>query len=104
MRQGDHGLLKINCILYTVYVQIFGGCIFHECLFPDNFCDFNLRSPEISRMAPFLWKISTPRVAQALMYAFVCSTGALRIISDHLRMSSFHLSSCVHGYNVSKDV
>ena len=38
------------------------------------------------------------------MYALVRSTGALRIISDRLRMSSFHLSSCVRGYNVSKDV
>ena len=55
-------------------------------------------------MAPFLWKISPPRVAQASLYALVRSIGALRIISDRLRMSSFHLSSCVRGYNVSKDV
>ena len=57
-------------------------------------------------MAPFQWKISTPRVAQASMYTLVRSTGALMIISDHdrLRMSSFHLSSCVRRYNISKDV
>ena len=54
-------------------------------------------------MVSFLWEISPPRLAQASMYALVHSTGALRIISDRLRMSSFHLSSCVRGYNVSKD-
>ena len=53
-------------------------------------------------MASFLWKISPPRVAQASMYALVRSTGALRIISDRLRMSSFHLSSCVREYNVPR--
>ena len=55
-------------------------------------------------MAPFLWKISTPRVAQASLYALVHSNGALKIISDRLRIFSFHLSSCVCWYHVYKDV
>ena len=49
-------------------------------------------------------KISLPRVAQALLYTLVRSIGALRIISDRLRMSSFHLSSCVRRYHIYKDV
>ena len=28
-------------IVSTVYVQIFAGCIFRKCPFPDNFRDFN---------------------------------------------------------------
>ena len=55
-------------------------------------------------MVAFLWKVSPPRVAQASLYALLHSIGTLRIIFDHLRMSSFHLSSCVRRYNVSKDV
>ena len=52
----------------------------------------------------FVCKISTPSVAQTSLYALVRSTGAWSIISDCLWMSSFHLSSCVHGYHVHKDV
>ena len=48
--------------------------------------------------------MSTPRVDQASLYALVRSTGTLRIISDRLRMSAFHLSSCVCRYHVYKDV
>ena len=29
----------------TVYVQIFAGCIFRECPFSNNFCDFNFAKP-----------------------------------------------------------
>ena len=55
-------------------------------------------------MALLVLKISAPRVGQALLYILVHSTGTLRIISDHLQMSSFHLSSYLRGYHVYKDV
>ena len=55
-------------------------------------------------MVLFVLKISAPRVAQALLYALVHSVGTLRIISDHLQMASFHLSSYLRRHHVYKDV
>ena len=43
-------------------------------------------------------------MAQTSLYVLVCYTGALRNTADRLRMSLFHLSSCVCGYHVYKDV
>jgi len=49
-------------------------------------------------------KISTHWVAQTSLYTLVRYSGALRISADGLQKSSFHLSSCVRGYHVYKDV
>ena len=72
--------------------------------FLTNFAILILQSPENFVNGSFVWKISPPRVAQASLYAFVRSIGALRSISDHLRMSWFNLSNCIHVYKVYKDV